>query len=109
MRREISTMRDNSIMIASGIICDDVNAKFNNKINVPWTFPAVPKNWEESLNSVSNCNILTSENKKWTYFFKGDKIILITCKKNVEFVCNFSGEHLADSTFTYEPKYVYQI
>jgi len=70
--------------------------------------PTLPRSLEDALNFVSNCDILTCQNEKMTYVYKQDEIIIVTCKKNIEFLCNHCDEYLADGTFTYKPKYFYQ-
>lgn len=39
-----------------------------------------------------------------TYVYKQDKIIIVTCKKILNFLCNYYDKYLADGTFTYKPK-----
>jgi len=40
--------------------------------------------------------------------YKQDEIIIVTCKKYIEFLCNHCDEYLADGTITFKPKYFYQ-
>ncbi|KAE9533891.1 hypothetical protein AGLY_008970 [Aphis glycines] len=58
--------------------------------------PTLPRSLEDALNFVSNCDILTCQNEKMTYVYKQDEIIIVTCKKNIEFLCNHCDEYLTD-------------
>jgi len=105
IRKEVSSIENNEV-----IGSNDVNlirkSIYNERRKL---LPTLPKSLEDALNFVSNSDILTYQNEKMTFVYKQDEIIIVTCKKNIEFLCNHCDEYLADGTFTYKPKYFYQL
>jgi hypothetical protein len=43
--------------------------------------PTLPKSLEDALSFVSDCEILTCQNKKMTYVYKQGEIIIVTRKR----------------------------
>ncbi|KAE9538011.1 hypothetical protein AGLY_005983 [Aphis glycines] len=92
IRKEVSSIENNEV-----IGSNDVNlirkSIYNERRKL---LPTLPKSLEDALNFVSNSDILTCQNEKMTFVYKQDEIIIVTCKKNIEFLCNHCDEYLAD-------------
>lgn len=71
--------------------------------------PPIPKSLDEAIAQISDLQVLTNKNKQFKFFDSVNNIILITCKSNLNFLCNYNTHIFGDGTFTYRPSYFYQM
>ncbi|KAL4132664.1 hypothetical protein QTP88_009783 [Uroleucon formosanum] len=70
--------------------------------------PPVPVSLSDALNKVKESNITLNNGEQFVFVNESAKIIIVTCKTNLQFLCNEIEFILADGTFTYCPKHFYQ-
>jgi len=73
--------------------------------------PPIPKSLDEAIAQISDLQVLTNKNEQFKFVDSDDSvnnIILITCKSNLNFLCNYNTHIFGDGTFTYRSSYFYQ-
>ncbi|CAI6369909.1 unnamed protein product [Macrosiphum euphorbiae] len=70
--------------------------------------PPVPVSLSDALNKVKESNITLNNGEQFVFVNESTQIIIVTCKTNLQFLCNEIEFILADGTFTYCPKHFYQ-
>lgn len=71
--------------------------------------PPIPKSLNEAIAQISDLAVLTNKNEQFKFVDHLNNIILITCKSNLNFLCNYNTYIFGDGTFTYKPSYFYQM
>ncbi|KAL4096615.1 hypothetical protein QTP88_021534 [Uroleucon formosanum] len=70
--------------------------------------PPVPVSLSDALNKIKESNITLNNGEQFVFVNESAKIIIVTCKTNLQFLCNEIEFILADGTFTYCSKHFYQ-
>jgi len=70
--------------------------------------PPVPVSLLDALNKIKESNITLNNGEQFVFVNESAQIIIVTCKTNLQFLCNETEFILADVTFTYCPKHFYQ-
>jgi len=70
--------------------------------------PLVPVSLLDALNKIKESNITLNNGEQLMFVNESAQIIIVTCKTNLQFLCNETEFILADGTFTYCSKHFYQ-
>lgn len=106
-------LRQNKVIRTELSSCSTSKCINNIKISIycEWqkVLPSIPKSLNEAIAQTSDLAVLTNKNEQFKFSDFVNNIILITCKSNLNFLCNYSTDIFGDDTFTYIPSYFYQI
>ena len=77
IRKEISSIENNEVIGSNDVSLIRKSMYYRHRK----LLPTLPKSLEDTLNFVSNCDILTCQNDKITFVYKQDEMIIVTYKK----------------------------